>query len=649
MDKLLFGDNQFFGVNHMSEEKARAQSMRFQDIGTVIDVLDAAYDEGVRTFMCTTHDRIGLVADHMRANPTRYADFVFLPCMPYAHKYANAVTEDGMLGALRRFMPDDGLINAALRGGMSIARKDVEGIGTLLIDAEMKMFRGLNTPVVFVQNVVVDLLLGLGFNEAFRIFADHIRNRYGAEPGFITMNMPMLVDVLEELGIENPIVCSNINKIGFRMCGGLEAYERTLREKQFRAIAMSVFASGALPAAEAIEWVCAQPNIESIVFGASSRGNIRNTRNWSSNIGAGNDRDPEHLCDRRSDRLAWRYALLHRQPGEGSRWARPAGDRLLASGLDRRGRSLREGADLQTHLRQGSQGDPRDPFPARSGAGGAVRAAQRGPRLRVPSLQDGPVRTLHLRGGTPAGLKTIAIVHDVERLDQPNDRPKLASIARNCDLMVVHNGFSEAALRRALGTIDQRVQVIPSGNYIAQFPAPPSMADARAALGLPGDALIILFFGNPRREKGLHVLLDAIVDHRDAERLLVVVAGKMKPDEEAEYRAFVQAHGLDPRVRLDIGHVPDEKVASYYRAARRRRPPLSANLRKCGRADVDEPRATRHCQRSPAASRRGGRRRTRPAVRGRQSAIAVAADRRDTGRSRSAGGLCPRRGGLCGA
>ena len=28
MDRLLFGDNQFFGVNHMSEEKARAQSMR---------------------------------------------------------------------------------------------------------------------------------------------------------------------------------------------------------------------------------------------------------------------------------------------------------------------------------------------------------------------------------------------------------------------------------------------------------------------------------------------------------------------------------------------------------------------------------------------------------------------------------------------
>jgi hypothetical protein len=262
----------------MSEEKARSQAMRFGDIGAVIDVLDAAYEEGVRTFMCTTHDRVALICDHVRADPERYRDFVFYPCMPYAHKYANAVTEDGMLGAVKRFLPDEGLVNAAMRGGASLARKDVEGMTTLLIDAEMKMFQGLRTPVVFLQNLVVDLLIGLGFREPFRVFADHVRERYGAEPGFITMNLPAALDALEGAGVANPIVCANINKIGFRMCGGLEAYELALREREFRAIAMSVFASGAIPAEEAIEWVCAQPNIASIVFGASSRANIRGTR-----------------------------------------------------------------------------------------------------------------------------------------------------------------------------------------------------------------------------------------------------------------------------------------------------------------------------------------------------------------------------------
>jgi hypothetical protein len=278
MDRLLIGDNQFFGVNHMSEEKARARAVLFQNIRSVIDVLDIAYDEGIHTFMCTTHDRIALVCDHVRANPDRYADFKFFPGMPYAHKYANAVTETGIMGAVRRFLPDEGFMNAAIRGATSMAKKDVEGAMTLLIDAEMKMFEGLNTPVIWLQNVVVDLLLGLGFKDAFRIYADHVKARYGAEPGFITMNMPALLPVLEDVGVENPLVCCNINKIGFRMSGGLEAYERALREREFRAVAMSVLASGAIPPREAIEWVCAQPNIESIVFGASGKENIRNTR-----------------------------------------------------------------------------------------------------------------------------------------------------------------------------------------------------------------------------------------------------------------------------------------------------------------------------------------------------------------------------------
>src|SRR6476469_5220019 len=91
IDRVLFGDNQFFGVNHMSEEKARAQSMRFKDTQSMIDVLDVAYSLGLRTFMCTTHDQIAEIAARIGAEPDRYRDLVFYPGMPYAHKYANAV------------------------------------------------------------------------------------------------------------------------------------------------------------------------------------------------------------------------------------------------------------------------------------------------------------------------------------------------------------------------------------------------------------------------------------------------------------------------------------------------------------------------------------------------------------------------------
>jgi hypothetical protein len=41
---------------------------------------------------------------------------------------------------------------------------------------------------------------------------------------------------------------------------------------------MSVLASGAIPPQEAIEWACGLEGLQSIVFGASSRGNLRQTQ-----------------------------------------------------------------------------------------------------------------------------------------------------------------------------------------------------------------------------------------------------------------------------------------------------------------------------------------------------------------------------------
>lgn len=109
-------------------------------------------------------------------------------------------------------------------------------------------------------------------------FAEHVRSTYGVYPAFNTMNMPLMADFLEDCGIKNPIVCSSINKAGYFMSPGIKEYEETLRSKRFRAIAMSVFASGAVPAEEAIEYVCGLPNIQGIVFGASSKSHIHETR-----------------------------------------------------------------------------------------------------------------------------------------------------------------------------------------------------------------------------------------------------------------------------------------------------------------------------------------------------------------------------------
>lgn len=276
MERILYGDNQFFAVNHISDEKSRAQAIKFKDDAAIIKTLDYAIEAGLNTFMCTTHDRIAQICDVIRANPEKYEGFKIFPCMPYAHKYANAMTELGIQGTIKQYVPGN-IFGTMFKGGMAVMSKGYLSIMELLIDAEMKMFKGIDTPVVFLQNVITDLLLGLGMNDVLKAYHDYIAKKYNAEAGFITMNMPKLLDTLESVGIINPIICSSINKFNFRMSGGKELYEDTLKNRKVRAIAMQVLGGGAIPAREALEYVANLPNIESILFGASSKTNIQST------------------------------------------------------------------------------------------------------------------------------------------------------------------------------------------------------------------------------------------------------------------------------------------------------------------------------------------------------------------------------------
>jgi hypothetical protein len=279
MDRILFGDNQFFGINHISDAKSRQQQIQFKDDKSILKTIDFAMDMEVETFMCTTHDRIKNICDNFRMNPQRYQNLTVYPCMPYAHKYANAITELGILGTLQEYMPGN-LMSTVWKGGVAMLSKDYLSIMKILIDAEMKMFKDIHTPVIFLQNVVTDLLLGLGMKEVLKAFHDYIQEQYNAEAGFITMNLPMAIKQLNAAGIYNPIICTSFNKAGFRMPGGIDVYEKSIRQHKMRLIAMQIFGGGAINPKEAIEYICSVPNITSILFGASSKHHIADTIRW---------------------------------------------------------------------------------------------------------------------------------------------------------------------------------------------------------------------------------------------------------------------------------------------------------------------------------------------------------------------------------
>jgi hypothetical protein len=277
MEKVILGDNQFFAVSHLSDEKSRTQSIRFKDDESIIRVLDQAIELGIKTFMCTTHDRIANICEHIRNNPGKYEGFKIYPCMPYAHKYANAVTELGIMGTIKQYVPGN-IFGTFAKGGMALLNKDFMKLMEIFIDAEMKMFKNIETPVIFIQNVLVDMILGLKMYDVFVEYDAYIRKKFKAEPGYITMNLPALLDALNSVDIENPIICASVNKIGFRMSGGKDLYEKCMNENRMRLIAMQVLAAGAIRPKEAIAYLGQFPKIESVLFGASSKSHIQETQ-----------------------------------------------------------------------------------------------------------------------------------------------------------------------------------------------------------------------------------------------------------------------------------------------------------------------------------------------------------------------------------
>jgi len=283
IDKIIFGDNQFFGINHMSQEKAQQLAEMFYDMSNIIKVYDLAYNAGIRGIMLNSNDRAADICEYFRNSASKYPGLNWYPSIPYPHKYANLISEKGIIPTINEMLFKDnsalGVIGMMAKGGAAVFGKDIIKLMQMLVDIEMKMFKGLNVKVIFLQNIITDLILGYDIKEIFYEYCNYIKKKYKVLPGLITQNMPILKSKLELWGIEEVVICSSFNKIGYLISPGIDSYIQTSLNNdpaKYQLMAMSTLASGAIPAKEAYEFIN-QQNIQSVVFGASSKRHIDET------------------------------------------------------------------------------------------------------------------------------------------------------------------------------------------------------------------------------------------------------------------------------------------------------------------------------------------------------------------------------------
>jgi hypothetical protein len=235
--------------------------------------------------MLNSNERAEEICDHFREYKNKYQDIVWYPSIPYPYKYANLVAEKGIFPAIGEiiFKGNSALdvLGIMSKGGMAVLGKDTVKMMQMLVDVEMKIFRGLPIKVIFLQNIITDLILGYGIKEIFFEYCAYIRKKYNVLPGLITQNMPYLLGKLKEWDIKGIVICSSFNKIGYLMSPDVNSYIQAAannNKNDYQLLAMSTLASGAVSAKEAYDFINMQ-NIQGVVFGASDKKHIEETVN----------------------------------------------------------------------------------------------------------------------------------------------------------------------------------------------------------------------------------------------------------------------------------------------------------------------------------------------------------------------------------
>lgn len=115
-----------------------------------------------------------------------------------------------------------------------------------------------------------------------------------------------------------------------------------------------------------------------------------------------------------------------------------------------------------------------------------------------------------------------------------------------------------------LGCEAEKIAVIGNGIDTVKFNRQPRSV-ARRKLGLPADRAILLAVGNLTENKGVRILIDAILRLRVRRPdVLLVIAGA--GPHRARLQRQIQDHKLEDNVRL-AGSIPHAELAAWYSAA----------------------------------------------------------------------------------
>jgi len=166
-----------------------------------------------------------------------------------------------------------------------------------------------------------------------------------------------------------------------------------------------------------------------------------------------------------------------------------------------------------------------------------------------------------LRGRRPP---VVAVAHNpADHGAGVLQRSAARSVLRRCDAVFTHARILEEELAAAYPGVPTASHPLPP----PELGELPPREEARGQLDIQADRKVALFLGLIRSYKGVDLLLDAISRQHQDSNWLLVVAGEPWEDLGPALRKQVRDLGIEDRVQLRLGWVPEAEVPFLLAAA----------------------------------------------------------------------------------
>lgn len=166
------------------------------------------------------------------------------------------------------------------------------------------------------------------------------------------------------------------------------------------------------------------------------------------------------------------------------------------------------------------------------------------------------------------GIKVVVSVHDILPFNEKKyDMFYHKKIYGLCNQIIVQAETNIKRFDELFPEDSDKVTFIPHGHFL-DFADKHGKEESKRYLNIPNDKVILLFFGQIKKVKGVGVLLEAfgqLTQKRDD--LYLVIAGSVWKDNFDPYQEIIARYGLnESQLKADIRFIPDDEVGYYYSA-----------------------------------------------------------------------------------